>query len=95
MELVGRRTPAVRVSGIAAGLHAVLRLPARTDDGEIMAHLAARSVAVSRLRDYQAQPGGAPTLVVGYGTPPERAIEAALDAFTRGLAGAPGLGGQG
>jgi GntR family transcriptional regulator / MocR family aminotransferase len=95
VALVGERAPAVRVSGIAAGLHAVLRLPPRADDGEIVAHLAARSVAVSRLRDYQAQPGGAPTLVVGYGTPPDHAFEAALDAFTRGLADAPGLRGQG
>ncbi len=86
VELVRERTPAVRVSGIAAGLHAVLRLPAQADDAEVAAHLAARSVAVSCLRDYQEVPGGPPTLVLGYGTPPEHAIEAALDAFTGGLA---------
>jgi GntR family transcriptional regulator/MocR family aminotransferase len=90
LQLVGERTPGVQVSGIAAGLHAVLRLPAGTDDGTVVARLAARSIAVSRFRDYQAQPGGPPTLVVGYGTPPEHAVEAALDAFTRGLAEALG-----
>jgi GntR family transcriptional regulator/MocR family aminotransferase len=90
LELVGKRTPEVRVTGIAAGLHAVLRLPAQADDGAVVAHLSARSVAVSRLRNYQAVPDGPPTLVLGYGTPPEHAIEAALDAFTRGLAEALG-----
>ena len=86
LELIGERTPEVRVTGIAAGLHVVLRLPADVDDGAVVDHLAAQSIAVSRLRDYQAVAGGPPTLVVGYGTPAEHAVEAALDAFTRELA---------
>ncbi len=86
VELLGLRAPEVRVSGIAAGLHAVLRLPAGIDDARVVDDLAAHSVAVGRAADYQAVPHEPPLLVVGYGTPPEHAVEAALDAFTRELA---------
>ena len=88
VELVRERAPEVEVSGIAAGLHAVLRLPAGVDDGLVVDHLAANSIAVGRAADYQAAPVGPPVLVVGYGTPPEHAVEGALDAFTRELASA-------
>lgn len=85
VDLVRQRAPEVELSGIAAGLHAVLRLPVGTDDGVVVDHLAARSIAVGRVADYQTLPGGPPMLVVGYGTPPEHAADGALDAFTREL----------
>ncbi|MBO0744488.1 MAG: hypothetical protein J2P43_05680, partial [Candidatus Dormibacteraeota bacterium] len=88
VELLAKRVPEVRASGIAAGLHAVLRLPAGTDDARVVDDLAAHSIAVARVGDYQTRPGGPPMLVVGYGTPPEHAIEGALDAFARELAAA-------
>lgn len=88
VELLAKRVPEVRASGIAAGLHAVLRLPAGTDDAQVVDDLAAHSIAVARVGDYQTRPGGPPMLVVGYGTPPEHAIEGALDAFARELAAA-------
>lgn len=88
VALVRERTPEVRVSGVAAGLHAVLRLPPGSDDERVVARLAARSIAADRVAAYQALPGGPPMLVVGYGTPPEHAAGAALDAFTRELASA-------
>lgn len=88
VELVAERVPAVRVSGIAAGLHAVLRLPEGADEQLVVRHLAAAGIAIGTVRDYQAVASGPPTLVVGYGTPPQHAVEAALDALTRELASA-------
>ncbi|MGH7920922.1 MAG: PLP-dependent aminotransferase family protein [Candidatus Dormibacteraceae bacterium] len=90
VELVGKRTPQVRVTGAAAGLHAVLSLPPGEDESRVVRELARSSIAVGALGDYLESPGALPTLVVGYGTPPEHAIEAALQAFTRALAGALG-----
>ncbi|WP_255952564.1 MocR-like pyridoxine biosynthesis transcription factor PdxR [Streptomyces odontomachi] len=85
-QLVGAlaaRTPHVAVTGIAAGLHAVLRLPPGTERPTLLA-AQHRGLALSGLADFRhpAATGPAPDgLVVGYATPPEHAYEAALDAL--------------
>ena len=75
---VARCSPRVRVSGIAAGLHAVLELPA---DGPGEAELAARAerqgLALAGMASFGS--GAGPALVVGYGTPPEHAFAGALE----------------
>ncbi|MBW8483746.1 hypothetical protein [Actinomadura parmotrematis] len=79
----GRR--GARLSGVAAGLHAVLRFPGGADEAALQDGLRARGVAVHTLEQYRS--GGAPTgLVVGYGTPPEHGYAHALDTLTGGLA---------
>jgi GntR family transcriptional regulator/MocR family aminotransferase len=85
--------PGIRVTGIAAGLHAVVELPEpRADESSVgeadtVAALAAAGVAVQGLGDYWHLPGRRPQgLVVGYGTPPEHDYPAALDALTTTLA---------
>jgi GntR family transcriptional regulator/MocR family aminotransferase len=83
-----RSVPVVHPRGIAAGLHAVLDLPA-TGPGEadVVAHLEGRGVAVHALGRYWHRPGRRRRgLVVGYGTPPGHAYPAAVDALTSGLA---------
>lgn len=76
---VRRAAPAVRIHGIAAGLHALLELPSGTCEAEVIAHAAARGLAVSGLESYtDGPPTGSPALVIGYGTPPEHAFTAAL-----------------
>ncbi|MEE1788407.1 PLP-dependent aminotransferase family protein [Streptomyces sp. SP17BM10] len=78
--------PHVAVSGIAAGLHAVLRLAPGTERSVLKA-AAYRGLAVEGLADYR-HPGlaardtpAADGLVVGYATPPDHAYQAALDAL--------------
>jgi GntR family transcriptional regulator / MocR family aminotransferase len=80
------RAPRVRVTGIAAGLHALLELPSgAADEQEVVAHAAAvHGLALCGLSHYRyaEPPEGAPTsLVVGYGTPAEHAFSGALEAL--------------
>ncbi|HYB85209.1 MAG TPA: PLP-dependent aminotransferase family protein [Streptosporangiaceae bacterium] len=76
---VHHQAPQVAVSGIAAGLHALLRLPAGQDEDGVVASAAAHGLAIEGLASYHA--GGArhgPALVIGYARPPEYAFTAAL-----------------
>jgi GntR family transcriptional regulator/MocR family aminotransferase len=68
----------VGVSGIAAGLHAIVHLGDRTERG-IVDQAAERGLAVEGLGDFTA-PGHShpPALVIGYATPPAHAYSAAL-----------------
>jgi GntR family transcriptional regulator / MocR family aminotransferase len=70
----------LRVSGIAAGLHAVLELPGTGAEHRIVARAAGRSLALDGLAHYQARPGPAALagLVIGYGRPPQHAYTTAL-----------------
>jgi len=76
---LARQVPEVRVTGIAAGLHAVVRLPAGLAEDDVIARAAARGLAVQGLADNRAgaQDLG-PALVVGYATPPAHAFSTAL-----------------
>jgi GntR family transcriptional regulator/MocR family aminotransferase len=69
------------VSGIAAGLHAVLDLP-RTDlEHDMIARASERGLALDGLERYRAGPGPGDEragLVIGYARPPEHAYTAAL-----------------
>ncbi|GGN82864.1 GntR family transcriptional regulator [Streptomyces albiflavescens] len=81
------RAPAVHATGIAAGLHAVLRLPQGTEQSVVQA-AAWQGLAVhslSRYRHPDAAPEPLDALVVGYGTPPDHAWSGALDALCRAL----------
>ncbi|MEV7564084.1 PLP-dependent aminotransferase family protein [Streptomyces tanashiensis] len=91
--VLAARVPEVRVTGIAAGLHAVLELPSGTERAALAA-AARHGVATEGLASYRhpdargpARPDG---LVVGYATPPERLYGAALDALCEALS--EGLG---
>lgn len=84
-----QRAPHVRVSGIAAGLHAVLELPRGTERSVVRA-AAWQGLAVDGLSSYlhPAAVGSGVRrdgLVVGYATPAEHAYEEALDALCRAL----------
>jgi GntR family transcriptional regulator/MocR family aminotransferase len=66
---------AVRIEGVAAGLHAVVRLPAEVDAGALCEAARRRSVAVAPMSAYCADPAdGNDALVVGYAALGERAI---------------------
>uniref|UniRef100_UPI0015F0C01C aminotransferase class I/II-fold pyridoxal phosphate-dependent enzyme n=1 Tax=Streptomyces sp. WELS2 TaxID=2749435 RepID=UPI0015F0C01C len=84
---VADRAPSVRVTGIAAGLHAVLRLPPGLEQPVVQAAdlqgLALHGLSYYRHPDAPADPPDA--LVVGYGTPSDSAWTGALEALCRVL----------
>ncbi|MFG2643236.1 PLP-dependent aminotransferase family protein [Streptomyces sp. NPDC048370] len=83
---VAAHSPRTRVSGIAAGLHAVLELPAGQEQ-EVLRSAAWQGLAVLGLNRFR-HPDAAPThdgLVVGYATPPDSAWSGALAALCRVL----------
>jgi GntR family transcriptional regulator/MocR family aminotransferase len=82
-----RAAPAVRLTGIAAGLHAVAELPGAESEADVVARAARHGVAVDGLRSYTA-PGHErePALVVGYGRPAEHAFTTAVGRLCAALA---------
>ncbi|MEU0003084.1 PLP-dependent aminotransferase family protein [Streptomyces sp. NPDC006314] len=84
---VTERAPEVRVTGIAAGLHAVLRLPPGTEQPVVQAAVW-QGLALHGLSFYRHPQSGAEpqdALVVGYGTPPDSAWAGTLEALCRVL----------
>jgi GntR family transcriptional regulator/MocR family aminotransferase len=74
-----RAAPQVRVTGIAAGLHALLELPPGRREDDIIARAAARGLAIGALGPYCAtERHDHAALVVGYGTPPNHAFTGAV-----------------
>ena len=88
---LAERVPSVQVSGIAAGLHAVLRLPPGTER-EAVRGADWLGLAVQGLAGFR-HPAATPTapaapadgLVVGYGTPAEHAFAEAVDTLCQAL----------
>ncbi|WP_028805991.1 PLP-dependent aminotransferase family protein [Streptomyces sp. 142MFCol3.1] len=80
---LAEQAPHIEVTGIAAGLHAVLRLPPGTEQSAVKAAVW-QGIALDGLDEFR-HPGtdmSAPDgLVVGYATPAEHAYAAALDAL--------------
>ncbi|MEH0404860.1 PLP-dependent aminotransferase family protein [[Kitasatospora] papulosa] len=86
VEALAERAPDFRVSGIAAGLHAVLELPGGTEQTVVQAATwqGLALERLSRFRHRDAEPGR-DGLVIGYGTPSESGWAGALDALCRVL----------
>ncbi|MFD7066449.1 PLP-dependent aminotransferase family protein [Streptomyces sp. NPDC059913] len=83
---LAERAPHARVSGIAAGLHAVIELPPGAEPAALRA-AAWQGLALeglSRFRHPDAEPER-DALVIGYGTPTDSAWAGALDALCRVL----------
>ncbi|WP_156723116.1 MocR-like pyridoxine biosynthesis transcription factor PdxR [Streptomyces apocyni] len=80
---VRERAPEVTVSGIAAGLHAVLELPPGTEQSVLRGAAWQRLgvLGLSRFRHPDADLPARDAVVVGYGTPPDHAWAGALDAL--------------
>ena len=87
VEALARRAPQVRVTGMAAGLQAVVELP-RGTERRVVAAAALRGLSVSGLADYRFGPADSrphrperDALVVGYAAPTESAWAGALEAL--------------
>ncbi|MFF5932417.1 PLP-dependent aminotransferase family protein [Streptomyces sp. NPDC012508] len=77
--------PHIEVTGIAAGLHAVLRLPPGTEASTVTA-AGSLGLALDGLAGFRHPATGTALfdgLVVGYATPPDHAYAAALEALCR------------
>jgi len=77
-ELRGRAA-GVRMIGVAAGLHAVVELPAGRTEDEVVGRAAERGLALSGLSEFAtAGARHAPALVVGFAAPPAHAFTTAV-----------------
>jgi GntR family transcriptional regulator/MocR family aminotransferase len=81
-EAFARHAPRVRLTGLAAGFHAVAPLPAGTDETAVIAAARERRVGLHGIGAYRGRPDAAapPALVIGFGNVRERAIEPAIAA---------------
>ena len=82
-----RQVPGVAVSGIAAGLHVLVQLPAGVAEGDVIAAAAARGLALEGLASCRA--GGqdrGPAVIVGYATPPGHAFSTCIARLCAALA---------
>lgn len=84
---VARAVPGARVTGIAAGLHALVELSRGRAEHEVVARAARHGLAVDGLGAYAgAGHPDEPALVVGYGTPPDHAFTGAVARLCAALA---------
>jgi GntR family transcriptional regulator / MocR family aminotransferase len=96
VTVLAREAPQVRVTGIAAGLHALIELTELDREDDVIARAAKHGLAIEGLERY-GTPGAhhGPALVVGYGRPPEHAFTTALArlcaVLTRADPGSPEL----
>jgi GntR family transcriptional regulator/MocR family aminotransferase len=75
VETLAEALPEAEVRGIAAGLHATVRLLDTDDEQAIVEEATRRSIAVEALGEYRSASRPAhPTLLVGYGQSPEPTI---------------------
>jgi GntR family transcriptional regulator / MocR family aminotransferase len=86
VAMLAERAPHARVTGLAAGMHAVVELPVGTDEGGVVARAAERGLAVEGLGAFASAGQARPALVIGYGTPPAHAFTTALARLAATLA---------
>ncbi|MFE0131645.1 PLP-dependent aminotransferase family protein [Streptomyces sp. NPDC059037] len=87
VDALAAHAPHISPTGVAAGLHAVLRLPPGTEQSTTKA-AAWQGLALDGLAAFRHPDATMPApdgLVVGYSTPPEHAYGAALEALCRAL----------
>jgi GntR family transcriptional regulator/MocR family aminotransferase len=79
LAALAREVPHARVTGIAAGLHALVTLPGGVPEADVEVRAARHDLAVEGLGTYAA-PGSThpPALVIGYATPPAHAYSGAV-----------------
>jgi len=87
IAVLRRQAPATRLTGIAAGLHALAELPGHDSEAAVIARAARHGVAVDGLAAYTATGyERGPALVIGYGRPAEHAFTTAIGRLCAALA---------
>ena len=88
VDALARHAPEVELRGLAAGFHAVARLPDGVDEGAVVSTAAERSIKLHPMSEYRAD--GAtepPELVLGFGNLSEGEIERGIEAVADLLRG--------
>jgi GntR family transcriptional regulator/MocR family aminotransferase len=80
---LGTHLPGARVSGIAAGLHLVVELPAGVDDLALAARARAAGLGPVPLSSTRLAPDGPPGLVLGYAAHTPDQLTAAVERLAR------------
>jgi GntR family transcriptional regulator / MocR family aminotransferase len=89
------QAPGVRLSGLAAGFHAVAHLPGDADERAIVEQALARSIGLHGMGEYRPSGrGGPPQIVLGFGNLTEAAIERGITAIADLLVGSPARASQ-
>jgi GntR family transcriptional regulator / MocR family aminotransferase len=85
---LARYAPGVELRGLSAGIHAVARLPAGTDERAVAAAARARGIGLHPMGDHRTAEvdGAPPELVMGFGHLTESAIERGIAAVADLLA---------
>jgi GntR family transcriptional regulator/MocR family aminotransferase len=83
VDAFGAHAPGVRLTGLAAGFHAVAQLPAEPGEAAVIAAARERGVGLHGVAEYRGVPDPAapPALVIGFGNTGERAIDPAIAAI--------------
>ena len=88
IDALTRHAPGLRVTGLAAGFHAVLHLPAGTDENALIEQARHRGVGLYSMAALRHASGTAePQLVLGFGNTGKRGIEAGISAVADLLRG--------
>jgi GntR family transcriptional regulator/MocR family aminotransferase len=86
---LAEHAPAIRVTGLAAGFHAVAHLPSTADELRVVAVARERGVGLYPMAEFRSAPSrkAPPSLVMGFGNTGERAIEPGIAAIADLLTG--------
>jgi GntR family transcriptional regulator/MocR family aminotransferase len=92
LRAIGEHLPGLAVEGVAAGIHALLRLPPGRDDRTVAATAEADGVGVLPLSRFGVSRPAGPGLVLGYGRVTEQALDGAVRTLARAVSrtGIPG-----
>ena len=79
VQALAEHAPGVRLTGLAAGFHAVAHLPAGTAEQEVIQQARSRSVGLYGMSTYRADHSpDPPQLVLGFGNTSQRAIQTGI-----------------
>jgi GntR family transcriptional regulator/MocR family aminotransferase len=82
IDAVARHAPGLRVTGLAAGFHAVLHLPAGVEENHVIDHARRRGVGLYGMAAMRRHRSAAePQLVLGFGDTNQSAIRAGIAAI--------------
>jgi GntR family transcriptional regulator/MocR family aminotransferase len=83
VEAFARHAPGIRLTGLAAGFHAVAPLPPSADEAAVIAAARERRVGLYGISEYRGDPDAPapPALVIGFGNVGERVIDPAVAAI--------------
>ncbi|WP_020640388.1 PLP-dependent aminotransferase family protein [Amycolatopsis balhimycina] len=88
VDALAAHAPGLRVTGLAAGFHAILHLPPGTDEARVIEQARQRGVGLYGLAPLHHAPGPRPPrLVLGFGDTSQHAIEPAVAAIADLLRG--------